>query len=411
MRSTLLNYPPPWNWQDSQWIKIRGRVVAARSSKFTTFFDLENIGYRLQVVLEKEKQALMPILGSLVCVQGLCRRSRLGEPSVWASGIEVIAPWSAPEPYRSYERSGIWDEITVAARPNAYHKLYAEAVAIQAARGVLEGQGFLPVSTNALISKYNGGISAPMQASFMGHQIGFLRTTLEERMKAALVTGAERVYQAGPVFRGGNEFVLWEGYAAWMSQGEGEKLIRRLLGAVAAAVGRSPTASAVAADLWEEIDFCETVRDRFGNNAVRRLDREQIQDLVVDLGVVKRRPYSAETAADKLGKYLVRMRPGPVLLRGYPLCSSPLYRPMLSNEDFLERTKGFLNGNAVYDGGLEENDVEAVRTRIARQRSPHMLARRATEPDIVAVLKLGLPPAYGFGVNMNRVFDLLYEES
>ena len=175
----------------------------------------------------------------------------------------MVARWHASPNFRTALRDDCEPRALSCFLPDAYRKLNIAYTTINEARSALQGIGFMEIQTPIILPRYNGGHSFPIQASFTGHSLGYLRTTVEERMKAAVGAGFRRIFQIGSVFRGGHEFTLLEGYIAFVSWELGEALVRRLIARVVLGIQQTteqsedPYILALGDNDWHVVDFVE----------------------------------------------------------------------------------------------------------------------------------------------------------
>src|SRR5690242_13581464 len=191
--------------------RVAGRVMARREMGKLTFLDLVDRSGRLQLIVEGKADV---DLGDVVGVSGKPGRSRRGEPSLFAGGVELLAKNRRPLPdtfhgltdvetrYRQRYLDLLMNEES--------RELFATRTKIVAAvRDYLDGEGFLEVETPILQPRYGGGFAEP----FVTHSNEldadlFLRIADELYLKRLIVGGLEKVYELSKDFR--NESISYK---------------------------------------------------------------------------------------------------------------------------------------------------------------------------------------------------------
>src|ERR1700751_1169989 len=227
--------------------RVAGRIMARREMGKLTFLDLVDRSGRLQLIVEGKADV---DLGDVVGVSGKPGRSRRGEPSLFAGGVELLGKNRRPLPdtfhgltdgetrYRQRYLDLLMNEES--------RELFATRTKIVAAvRAYLDGEGFLEVETPILQPRYGGGFAEP----FVTHSNEldadlFLRIADELYLKRLIVGGLERVYELAKDFRNESisykhspEFTQVEWYEAYADYRDTMERAEALVAAAAEAAG------------------------------------------------------------------------------------------------------------------------------------------------------------------------------
>ncbi|MEE2973152.1 MAG: amino acid--tRNA ligase-related protein, partial [Planctomycetota bacterium] len=100
----------------------------------------------------------------------------------------------------------------------------------------------------------------------------------------------------------------------------------------------------------------------------------------------------------------------PTFVTGYPSAVSPLTRPMSEDPDFCERWDIFVAGMEVGPSYTELNDPDIQEAKFTEQLSgadDEDQAFRSLDADFLEALRVGMPPAGGLGIGVDRVIMLL----
>jgi len=111
------------------------------------------------------------------------------------------------------------------------------------------------------------------------------------------------------------------------------------------------------------------------------------------------------TAEDKLVQ--------PTFLTEYPTAVSPLSRKCDADPAFCDRFELFINGKEMANGFSELNDPDDQRQRFQAQLEARAAGAAETmdyDEDYCRALEIGMPPAAGEGVGVDRVVMLLAEQ-
>ena len=97
-------------------------------------------------------------------------------------------------------------------------------------------------------------------------------------------------------------------------------------------------------------------------------------------------------------------------MTGYPSAVSPLTRPMADDPELCERWDIFVAGMEVGPAYTELNDPEIQLAKFTEQLSgadDEADAFRTLDEDFLTALRVGMPPAGGLGIGVDRVVMLL----
>ena len=385
-------------------LSLRGRVVRVRSMRQYWFADVFQEGHQIQLVGATSQLPKPPPVFSVVEVAGRAGYTKTGQQS-----IEVLE-WR-----KECKGSSQVSREYLAGQQSSYEQLYTEAVAsahaLGAVRDFFRDLGFHEVLTPLILDSFNGGNSFPVTAVVNEKRVGFIRTTLEERMLGLVGVGMERIYQIGSIARSFNESVFLEAYAARVSFEEGIELIERLLSAVAQkATVTSQSTNDIRERRWEYKTFADIVTDVFDGAVLLETGADLAQALL-KYGIVNK-CCSPETAADMLANFYASRVSTPLFITHLPVWSSPLYAvdPKSHKGGFLLRGRGYLpEQEGSFDFGVQETDPEALKTRIELQRSQSNSPTPVEQvPNFaVSTLERGLPSVFGIGLSFPRLVRIV----
>ena len=433
---------------DDTAVAVAGRVMRFRPQGGMTFADIEDHTARLQVwcrpeELGEEQYNLVQRLdyGDIIGVRGRVTRTKRGEVSVLADSVTLLVKALHPPPEKFH---GLQDQET------RYRKRYLDLLSsdvqrrhfstrsavIRALRRTLDAREFLEVETPILQTIAGGGAAEPFVAHWNALRTDvYLRIAIELHLKRLLVGGYARVYEIGRVFRNEGlsprhnpEFTMLEAYQAYATYDDMRELTETLIVDAATAVGPQEVADdgggpACENPLVRRVDgrtvdleppfaamrMVDLVRERCGVDVLDRWD--ELQRVATELGVEV--PASHGPGATLLEIYEQRVEPElwePTFVLDYPAEVSPLARRRRDDPRFVERFELIVTGRELANAFSELNDPLDQRRRFeeqARLRAAGVSEIPPIDEDFLEALEVGMPPAGGLGVGVDRLVMLL----
>lgn len=375
-------------------------------------------------------------LGDMIVVEGPLMKTKTGEVTVWASAVTVACKSVAAPPEKW---SGLQDpEIRYRRR---YVDLYANPETMQAARmrallvreirGLLEERGYLEVETPTLQTLAGGAAARPFVTHMNALDIDlFMRVAPELYLKRLLVGGMPRVFEWSRNFRNEGldrshnpEFSMLELYEAFGSYETMmeivEEMVRRCARRVKA--GWAPGEPGLVLPFGElRIDYArpferityEALFERglgFSMHDSARVRAEAKKrghkvDGVADILLVNGLFDHAEEAIDPTR---------PTFLIDYPAALCPLTRSKKDRPEIAERFELFIGGMELGNAYTELNDPDIQEAKFREQLSgidAEENTFRTFDEDFVHALKVGMPPAGGLGVGIDRLMMLMLDQ-
>ena len=414
-------------------VRLAGRIMLRRKAGKLRFYDIKDQTGRIQLLfsrgdLSEEQWKLMSALdlGDLIGIDGIAWRTDSGEPSVKVTQMTVLCKSLTQPP----EKFHAVKDVETLLRQRYLDLIYNDGVLdrmlqrtqiIDSIRQTLRQHDFNEVETPVLHAIAGGAAARP----FVTHHNTldmelYLRIALELHLKRLMVGGIERVYEIGRVFRNEGvdathnpEFTMIEIYQAYGDYRSMMDLTEQIVVNAARRVGDSDSLvlpwGEKTIDLsppWPRRPYAELFSEHAGcdmTDAAAVVEKAQSLHLETDgkhPDVIVNDVFEA-TVEDHLE--------GPVFVIDYPASICPLTKRKRDDPNIAERFELFIHGMELANAYTELNDPrlqeELFRTQLDGQADEDSMARM--DHDFVKALKVGMPPAGGLGIGIDRLVMLL----
>lgn len=430
-------------------VRVAGRVMQLRMQGRSCFLHIEAEEERLQVWLRLDRvgKAAFAIvrlldLGDIIGVRGRVMRTRRGEPTVVADSLTLLVKALHPPPDKYH---GLQDQETryrkrhldLLGSAGQRRHFAARTQVIRSLRRTLEERGFLEVETPILQPIAGGAPARPFTTHWNAlHADVYLRIAIELHLKRLLVGGYGRVFEIGRVFRNEGlsprhnpEFTMLEAYQAYSDYGGMRVLTEELVVAAATVVGPQradeeqgggfPCDDPLRRSLggrelvltppFRTARMVELVREECGFDPLAEWDR--LAQRAKALGVDVDPSHGPGAVLNEMYEQLVEPRLwDPTFVVDYPAEVSPLARLRADDDRFVERFELVIAGRELANAFSELNDPIDQRRRFeeqARLRAAGDDEAFAIDEDFLEAIEMGMPPAGGLGLGVDRLVMLL----
>ena len=431
-------------------VLVSGRVMQHRDIGKLVFLRLRDHTGDLQVSLSKAdcgpevfRLAKKLDYGDVVVAGGPMGRTKRGEICVWADRMEMHAKSLTPPPEKWH---GLSDPeirfrrryVDLHANPDAIQVLQDRSRIISRMRRFMENRAFLEVETPMLQSMAGGAAARPFTTHHNALDIELsMRIAPELYLKRLLVGGLPRVFEINRNFRNEGvdrthnpEFTAMEVYEAfgdcWTMLELTESLLHELAcGSAEDRRGRGDESVGGEADAPVlpfgelQIDWSRPFeRVTYGALFERATgfdmrDEKAVRAKVAKLGLHKAEGMDHWFAVNELFEAVAEplIDPSrPTFVTGYPAAVSPLTRPDPDDPDLAERWDVFVAGMEVGPAYTELNDPDVQLAKFTEQLAgadDEEQAFRNLDEDFIEALRVGMPPAGGLGLGVDRIVMLL----
>jgi lysyl-tRNA synthetase class 2 len=419
-------------------VGVAGRVIFQRNTGKLCFATLRaGDGAELQAMLSlasvgedalEEWKQLVDI-GDHVFVAGEVITSKRGELSVladeWRMATKALRPLPVAHKALSEENRVRQRYVDLIVRPEAREMARMRVIAEASVRRSLAERGFLEIETPILQTQQGGAAARPFVTRSHALDLElYLRIAPELFLKRALVGGLERVFEINRNFRNEGvdsthspEYVALEFYAAYTDYRDVARITREII--QEAALSATGSVQVTHADgsvhdlsgVWPEIDFYGSVSEAVGREITPATSVDELAGLCRAVGIEPQSHWVAGKYAEELlDHYVIPTLDRPTFIMDYPEDTSPLTRAHPDRPGVVEKWDLYIDGYEQGTGYSELADPVIQRERLLAQAA---LADRGddeampVDDDFLRALEIGMPPAGGVGVGIDRLLMTL----
>lgn len=325
-----------------------------------------------------------------------------------------------------------WEQLI--RTPEARVVLQKRAAVLAAIRAFFAKRGFLECDTPALVAA--PGMEpylTPFETTLFDERgtktPAYLVTSPEYSLKKLLASGFERIYDLARVYRNGEEwgkthnpeFLMLEWYRAYASYQEimddVEELVRFVAKETVGDVRVPFHGATIDLSVWERITVSEAFRQYAGMDPDVLRDRDALFNAVRAKGY---QPDEKERYEDLFFRvFLNEIEPclgqrKPTIVYDYPAPLSALAKLKEDDPAFAERFEVYIGGLELSNGYTELNDPVEQRGRLVEERALRKKLKKPQPPideDLIAALEVGMPPAGGTALGIDRLVMLMTDAS
>jgi lysyl-tRNA synthetase, class II len=435
--------------------KVAGRIVLLRDNGKLLWITLRDDGADLQLAISQRDVSETAFalaktldLGDIITAGGRLMKTKTGEITLWADDCAIASKCLVPPPEK---HAGLTDPelryrqryIDMWVNPETVSVFKLRSAIVASMRRTLEAAGYMEVETPMMQVLAGGAAARPFVTHMNALDINlFMRIAPELYLKRLLVGGLPKVYEINRNFRNEGldkkhnpEFTMLEAYCAFGDVVTVMDLTESIIRSAAQTCAElrlaanpadeslqtqaktlhlpfgeltinyaDPFVIAPYPDLFERtFGFAMTNTDRVIAEAKARHLKTQGVDPVILINELFEA--HAENTVDPQR---------PTFITDYPAAISPLTRPKPSNPYLADRADLFIAGMEVAPHYTELNDPDIQAAKFREQLATGDDAKNAEEStfrtydhDFIHALKVGMPPAGGMGLGVDRLAMLL----
>ena len=427
---------PPEGEESIVTVSMAGRIMSKRGMGKASFADLQDKQGRIQLYIRKDmvgEEAYADFkkwdIGDIIGVTGVVFRTHMGEISVRATSVVLLAKSLLPLPEKFH---GLKDPelryrqryVDLIMNPEVKDTFVKRSMIIKEIRALLDEEDFLEVETPMLNTIAGGASARPFVTHHNALNIDmYMRIALELYLKRLIIGGFDRVYEIGRVFRNEGmdprhnpEFTLLELYQAYTNLDGMMDITEKMFRRCAEKVNGCTT---VVFD-GHEIDLGKPFARITMTDAVKQysgVDFNELPDLEAARKAAKEHHVEFEERHKKgdilaafFDEFVEENLIQPTFITEYPIEVSPLTKKDPEKPGMTQRFELFIAGREHANAYSELNDPIDQRERFMAQvalREQGDDEAEHLDEDFLTAMEYGMPPTGGLGVGIDRMVQLL----
>lgn len=437
-------------------VSIAGRIMLLRDNGKLTWLQIRDGTGDVQVAVSARDCkapgfdcAKFSDLGDVITASGRVMKTKTGEITIWADTFTAAAKCLVPPPEK---HSGLQDVelryrqryVDMWANPETLRIFELRSRIVSMARAFLCQRGYLEVETPMLQTLAGGAAARPFVTHMNALNISlFMRIAPELYLKRLLVGGMNKVFEINRNFRNEGvdkqhnpEFTMLEAYHAFGDVETVMELTESLIRDAAKGVFEELKAQGAAQGDEVVLPFGEWLinyskpfkRSSYGELFHKAYGFEMGDAAKARAMLTTLRPNLAKVIAEMDAILVVnelfedKERGGegqldhavPTFITDYPAAISPLTRPKRDNPILADRADLFIAGMEIAPHYTELNDPDVQEAKFREQlkgldaeKNAEENTFRTFDHDFIRALKVGMPPAGGMGLGIDRLIMIL----
>ena len=432
-------------------VKVAGRIVQHRDMGKLVFLFLRDSSGDLQLSISKSaidanafELAKAADYGDILVAEGPIGRTQKGEVCVWATSISLATKSLAPPPEKWHGLSDPEQRyrrryVDMYANPESAKVFAMRSRIVSRIRRFMDARGFLEVETPVLQPMAGGAAARPFTTHHNTLDMPlFMRIAPELYLKRCLVGGMGKVYEINRNFRNEGidrshnpEFTAMEVDQAFGDYGTMMELTESLVNTIAVSMVAEREAAGLRVNAdgpvlpWGEMEInyaMPFVRVKF-----EELFRRGVGVDMRDFAAVRAKARAIGMHHEaKLDNWLVVNKLfeelaeplidplRPTFVTDYPSAISPLTRPSRTDPEVCERWDIFIGGMEIGPAYTELNDPDIQLAKFTEQlkgADDEESTFRTLDEDFIDALRVGMPPAGGLGIGIDRLVMLMTDSA
>ena len=444
-------------WYTGKPVRIAGRLMSRRIMGKASFIEVQDSKGRIQVYVSRDDiQAPTPEgetattveqqmynvvfkklldIGDFIGIEGFVFRTQMGEISVHAKKLTVLAKSLKPLPIVKYKDGVAYDGFNDPEQ--RYRQRYVDLVVnegvkdvflkratiVRTMRQVFDEAGYTEVETPMLQTIAGGASARPFITHHNALDVDmYMRIATELYLKRLIVGGFEGVYEIGRNFRNEGmdrshnpEFTCMELYVQYKDYNWMMSFTEQLLEKIAIAVNGT-TEVKIGDNIvdfkapYRRLPILEAIQEKTGYD-LSQMTEEEIREVAKKYGVEDTDKMGKGKLIDEIfGETCEGSFIQPTFITDYPVEMSPLTKMHRSKAGLTERFELMVNGKELCNAYSELNDPIDQAERFQEQLR---LSEKGDDEamfidkDFVRALEYGMPPTSGMGIGMDRLAMLM----
>ena len=440
-------------WYTGDTIRIAGRLMSKRIMGKASFIEIQDSKGRIQVYVSRDDiQAPTPEgqtpttaeqqmynvvfkklldIGDIIGIEGFVFRTQMGEISVHAKKLTILAKSLRPLPIVKYKDGVAYDGfndpeqryrqryVDLVVNEGVKDTFLKRATILRTMRRIFDEAGYTEVET-PILQQIAGGASA---RPFITHHNTldtdmYLRIATELYLKRLIVGGFEGVYEIGRNFRNEGmdrnhnpEFTCMELYVQYKDYNWMMRFTENLLEQIAIAVNGTTKVKIGEHEVdfkapYRRLPILDAIKEKTGYD-LSTMSEDEIREVAKKVGVEVEESMGKGKLIDEIfGETCEGTFIQPTFITDYPVEMSPLTKMHRDKPGLTERFELMVNGKELANAYSELNDPIDQYNRFVDQMK---LADKGDDEamiidhDFMRALEYGMPTTSGIGIGIDRL--------
>lgn len=434
--------------EEPRQVSVAGRIMSRRVMGKASFVELQDSKGRIQVYITRDdicpgedKELYNSVfkrlldLGDFIGIEGFVFRTQMGEISIHAKKLTVLAKSIKPLPIVKYKDGVAYDSfedpelryrqryVDLVVNDGIKETFLKRATVVKTLRNALDEAGYTEVETPILQSIAGGASARP----FITHHNSldmdlYLRIATELYLKRLIVGGFEGVYEIGKNFRNEGmdkthnpEFTCMELYVQYKDYNWMMNFTEKLLERICIAVNGSTETVVDGKTInfkapYRRLPILDAIKEKTGYD-LNGKSEEEIREICKTLNLEIDDTMGKGKLIDEIfGEFCEGTYIQPTFITDYPVEMSPLTKKHRSNPALTERFELMVNGKELANAYSELNDpIDQEERFIEQMRLSEKGDDEAMfiDQDFLRALQYGMPPTSGIGIGIDRLVMLM----
>ncbi len=425
--------------ETEDYYKVAGRIMLYRDMGGLIFMTIQDEDSKIQLAFMKKllgkrfKELKYYDIGDIIGIEGKVFKTKKGELSLKVKDFTLLTKClielgdkyhgikDIETKYRNRSLDMVMNEETKKILKNRF-------IITQKIREFMIKEGFLEVETPILQTVYGGAAAKPFITHHNALNIDlFLRVAPEPYLKRILCGGMEAVFEINKNFRNEDidrthnpEFTMLEAYKAYVDYEYMMSLVERLVEYVALEVLGTTKVKFRGNEIdlkapWKRVKVKDALNEAKGWDIDNMSDEELFEE-VKKLGKEMFYKTRGEAILILFEEYGEKLAIQPTHFIDYPKESTVFCKLKRGDDSLIERFESFVCGMEISNAYSELNDAltqkKYLEEQVKHKKEGNEEVWGELDEDFLEALELGMPPAGGVGIGIDRlVMVLLNQES
>ena len=426
-------------------VSVAGRIMAVRVMGKASFCTIQDKEGRIQLYVADANIGDLHYnlfkkldIGDIIGAKGKVKKTKVGEITVYIDELTLLSKNIRPLPIVKEKDGELFDlfadkelryrnrQVDFIVTPGVKETFKKRISIIKNIKRILDEKDYYEVETPILQPVYGGAAASPFTSHHNALDINlYLRISLEPYLKRLIVGGFDRVYEIGKCFRNEGidrthnpEFTMLELYQAYGDYNDMMSIAEEIITDTALLINGTTKLLFDGKEIelkgpWKKIKMTDAIKEYSGID-VNSLSDEELKEAVKKHGGEIKGDFIRGLAIDELFQTTVEHKLiQPTFITHQPLETTPLCKPDIDDERFLQRFELFINGTEFANAYSESNDPVFQRKTLYEQSLRREVDDETPPMDenFVQAIEAGMPPTGGMGIGIDRIVMLLTGET